>query len=52
MRDCTACVQGRTAYRALFCIQIIERLKAAGLSIRQIERLTGINRGIISRMWV
>lgn len=29
--------------------QIIKELKAAGLSIRQIERLTGINRGIISR---
>lgn len=29
--------------------QIIKELKADGLSIRQIERLTGINRGIISR---
>ena len=30
--------------------RIIKELKAAGLSIRQIERLTGINRGKISRM--
>ncbi len=29
--------------------RIIRDLKAAGLSIRQIERLAGINRGIISR---
>lgn len=29
--------------------RIIEELKTAGLSIRQIERLTGINRGTISR---
>lgn len=30
--------------------RIIKELKAAGLSIRQIGRLTGINRGIISRV--
>ena len=29
--------------------EIIVKLREAGLSIRQIERLTGINRGIISR---
>ncbi|GAB1476859.1 hypothetical protein MASR2M70_16950 [Bacillota bacterium] len=29
---------------------ILRELKGAGLSIRQIERLSGINRGIISRV--
>ena len=29
--------------------RMIKELKAAGLSIRQIERLTGMNRGIVSR---
>lgn len=31
-------------------IRVIQELKKAGLSIRQIERLVGINRGIILRM--
>jgi len=30
--------------------QILRELKLASLSIRQIERLSGINRGIVSRL--